>query len=142
MTKLSVMFKAIVFALLIALVFASFPTANVVAKGTNNDLENQWDRLVTNYNRQAINHHSAHNWVADWYVNNPKASDTKIAEIEKHLSICNSALSSAGSIVARHTGFNAKGKVVDRAAAVKSIKALSYYLQVHAGSVKNLKHHL
>jgi hypothetical protein len=41
-----------------------------------------------------------------------------------------------------HAGFDTKGEVVDRAAAIKSIKDLSYYLRQHIGSIRNLEVHI
>jgi hypothetical protein len=43
MSKISVLSKAITFATLIALVLASLPMTNVVAKGSNEALEKKWD---------------------------------------------------------------------------------------------------
>jgi hypothetical protein len=140
MLKTSVLFKATVLALLMALVFASLPTTSVVAKGTNESLEKKWDQLVTNFNTQTSNHASAHRWVDHWLKTHKKVSDR--AEVQKHLEICNSAILSAGAIVTKHAGFDAKGKLVDRASAIKSIKDLSYFLRLHAGSLKNLKEHI
>lgn len=142
MSKLSNFSKAIVVALLITLVLASFPTSGVVAKGTNQGLEDKWSQLVDNYTRQSINHASAHKWVDHWLKTNKPATTSDKNEIQKHLSICNSALMSAGAIVAQHAGFDAQGNVIDRGAAIKSIKNLSYYLRQHAGSLKNLEEHL
>ena len=142
MLKVSVLTKATVVAVLIALVFASFPTTSVVAKGNNQGLENKWSQLVDNYTRQSINHTSAHKWVDHWLTTNKRASVSEKQEVQKHLTICNSAILAAGSIVARHDGFDAKGKVIDRGAAIKSIKDLSYYLRQHVGSIKNLEGHI
>ena len=142
MLKMSILTKATVFAVLIALVFSSFPTINVVAKGNHQGLENKWSQLVDNYTRQSINHMSAHKWVDHWLQTNKKASVSQKEEVQKHLTICNSAIVAAGSIVSTHAGFDAKGKLIDRGAAIKSIKDLSYYLRQHAGSVKNLEGHI
>ena len=142
MLKMSVLGKATVFAILIALLFASFPTTSVIAKGDKPGLENKWSQLVDNYTRQNSTHTSAHKWVDHWLVTHKKASVSDRDEVLKHLTICNSALMAAGTIVAKHAGFDAKGKVVDRAAAIKSIKDLSYYLRQHIGSINNLEGHL
>ena len=142
MSKMSAFSKAIAFAVLIALVLASLPTASVVAKGNNQGLEDKWSQLVTNYTRQGSTHNSAHRWVDHWLKTQKKASVSEKNELQKHLSICNSALMSAGAIVAKHAGFDAKGKVIDRGAAIKSIKDLSYFLRQHAGSIQNLEAHL
>jgi hypothetical protein len=142
MWKMSVFAKATVFAVLIALLFASFPANSVLAKGNKQGLEDKWSQLVSNYNRQSSNHNSAHKWVDHWLKTHKKASASEKAEVQKHLAICNSAIASAGSIVSQHVGFDAKGKVIDRAAAIKSIKDLSWYLRQHVGSVKNLGEHV
>lgn len=139
MSKTSVAFKVTVLALLMAFLFASLPTASVLAKETNTGLENKWDQLITNYNRQYTNHDAAHRWV-DHALK--KGSASKQAELLKHLQICNSSIVAAGIVVSKHAGFDAQGNVVDRAAAIKSIKDLSYYLRLHAGSIKNLKAHI
>jgi hypothetical protein len=114
----------------------------VVAKGNNADLEKKWDQLVTNFDRQSSNHTSVHKWVDHWFKTHKKASISEKAEIEKHLSICNSAILAAATIVTKHAGFDTKGNVIERASAIKSIDSLSYFLQKHAGSVKNLSKHM
>ena len=138
MPKISVLSKAITLAILIVLVLASLPTVSVVAKSTNQGLEDKWSQLVTNYNRQYSNHASAHKWADHWLTTHKKASDSDKEKVEKHLAICNSSLMAAGVIVSKHAGFDSKGNVIDRAAAIKSIKDLSWYLRQHAGSIKNL----
>ncbi len=142
MSKMSLFAKATVFALLITLVFASFPMTSVIAKGNNQGLEDKWSQLVDNYIRQSSNHNSAHKWVDHWLTTDKKASVSEKSEVQKHLTICSSAIMSAGTIVSKHAGFDAEGKVIDRGAAIKSIKDLSYYLRQHAGSIKNLEDHI
>jgi len=141
MSKMSVLAKGSVLAILIALVLSSFPTANVFAGSNTKDLEDKWDQLVTNFNRQSITHNGAHKWVENWLKTNKNTSASEKAEVRRHLSACNSALMSAQVIVASRAGFNAKGKVIDKALANKSIKDLGYYLRQHAGSVRNLLEH-
>lgn len=142
MSRMSVFAKVTVFAVLIALVFASFPTTSVMAKKTNQGLEDKWSQLLDNYYRQSSNHDSAHKWADHWLKTHKKASDSKPSDVERHLGICNSAIMAAGAIVSKHAGFDAKGNVIDRGAAIKSIKDLSYYLRQHAGSIKNLNEHI
>lgn len=142
MKKVSLLTRCTIVAMLMALVLSSFPTMSVLAKGNTEALENKWDQLVTNYNRQSTHHNSVHNWVDHWFKTQKKASLSDKDEIRKHLSICNSAIASAGSIVAIHAGFDSNGNVVDRGAARRSIKDLAYYLRQHAGSVTNLIEHL
>jgi hypothetical protein len=140
MSKMSVLAKGTIFAILIALVLSSFPTASVLARGNTTNLEKKWDQLVTTFNRQSMTHNSVHKWVDNWLKTHKNASER--AEVRKHLSICNSAIASAQEVVWSRAGFNADGKVIDKALARKSIKDLSYYLRQHAGSVKNLQEHI
>lgn len=142
MSKMSVVVKGTIIAILFALVLASFPTASVLAESNNEKTQDKWDQLVTNFDRQSINHNSAHKWVEHWLKTDKYATSSDKAEVRKHLSICNSALASAGAIVWSHAGFDASGKVIDRGLANKSIKDLAYYLRQHAGSIKNLREHM
>ena len=139
MYKSSVLFKLSVLAILLALVLAALPTANAVAKDTNSSLEKKWSHLLDAYHTQYSMHNSVHNWVDAWIKNAP---NSKKADVQKHLDICNSSIIGAGIVASKHAGFDAKGNLVDRAAAIKSIKDLRYYLQLHTGSVKNLKEHI
>jgi hypothetical protein len=141
-TKEVAMFRKItILALLIALVLSVLPTIGVFASsGTNKDLEKKWDQLVTNFNRQDQDHMKAHKWVDGWLVDH-KNSSTK-PEVERHLAACNSAILTAHAIVASHEGFNAKGKVINKNLAYRSIKDLSNALRAHAASVKSILEHV
>ena len=142
MVKISVATRVISFAVLITLLLASFASTGALAKGNNQGLENKWEQLVDSYNRQSMTHNSAHHWAEVWLKNNPDASDSKKAAVEKHLTICNSALSKATAIVLKHNGFDSSGKVVDKAAAKKSAKDLALALQQHAASIRRLDAHV
>lgn len=142
MSKMSVLSKGIAITILIALVLSFIPMITVVAKGNNGDLETKWSQLVTNYDRQYSNHTGVHKWVDHWFKTHKKASLSDKAEVQKHVAICNSAILAAGTIISKHAGFDAKGTVIDRASAIKSIENLRYFLRQHAGSVKNLKEHI
>ena len=135
--------KVTVWAILIALLLASFPTIGVAASGVvDTRLEKRWDKLVTNFNTQNFNHGRVHKLVENWLKTNENAAAYDTAEVQKHLTICNTAIESAQMIVMNHAGFDKDGKVIDRDLATKSIKDLNYYLQQHAGSVRNLKGHM
>ena len=141
MKKMSLLTKGTIIAMLLALVLSSFPTTEALAKGDTR-LEQKWDQLVTNYNRQTVNHTSAHNRVDRWLLTNKKATTPEKREVSKHLSICNSAIAAAGSIVAIHAGFDANGEVINKGLARQSIQDLANYLRQHAGSIKNLQEHM
>ena len=142
MFKTTVATRVISFAILITLLLASFATTGALAKGNNQGLENKWEQLVDNYNRQSKTHNSAHHWAEAWLKDNPDASASKKAEVQKHLTICNSALATATTIVSKHNGFDASGKVVDKAAARQPAKDLALALQRHASSIRNLDAHI
>ncbi len=141
MSKTSVS-RLISIAVLMALMLASFSTISVIAKGNTQGVEEKWDQLVSNYNRQAVAHNSVHHWAEVWLMHNKDASAADKAKIQKHLDICNSALAGATAIVMKHEGFDSKGKVVDKAAARQSIKDLNLLLLKHAASVRNLSAHV
>jgi hypothetical protein len=141
MSKTSVS-RLVSIAVLMALLLASFSTIGVVAKGNTQGVEEKWDQLISNYNRQTAAHNSVHNWAKAWLVDHKDASAADKAKIQKHLDICNSALAGATTIVVKHEGFDSSGKVVDKAAARKSIKDLNLLLLKHAASVRNLSAHV
>ena len=135
--------KVTVFAILIALVLASFPTLGVSASGVvDTKLEKKWEQLVTNFNNQNFNHLRVHKLIDNWYKTHKNAPTSDKTEIQKHLAICNTAIESAMVMVANHSGFDRDGKVIDRDLARQSVKDLAYYLQQHAGSARNLKGHI
>ena len=140
--KKTVIWKATVIAVVLALMLATLPTVSVfAANDSNKNIEKKWDAAVSAYERQAMNHKSAHN-LADNILKtakNIKASEK--AEVERHLATCNTALYSAQAVVTAHRGFDANGKVLDRALAIESIKLLNKYVQQHAAAVKNIKEH-
>jgi hypothetical protein len=141
MSKTSVS-RLISIAVLMALLLAALSTIGVVAKGNTQGLEEKWDQLIGNYNRQSISHNNAHHWAEVWLVRNKDASAADKAKIQRHLDICNSALAGATNIVVKHEGFDSNGKVVDKAAAQKSVKDLNLLLLKHAASVRNLSAHV
>lgn len=135
--------KATVFALLFVLVLASFPTFNVLAKDAIAEkMEAKWDQLVENYNTQSSKHEQIHKQVENYLKTGKNIKASEKTELERHLAICNSALDSAKTIVNNHPGFDAKGNVIDRAVAEKTLKTLANTLAQHAGSVRSLKTHM
>ena len=138
MFKTSVATRVISFAVLLAFLLASFPTAAGTAKTNNPGLERKWAKLVTLYKRQAQIHNSAPRWV-EWTTNNSTASKSKKAELWKSLTTSNTVWAPVPSIAMRHNGFDANGNVVDKAAAQQSVKDLSRALQRYTKAIKNLK---
>ncbi len=139
MFKTSVATRVISFAVLIALLLASFPTAVGAAKSNNRGLETKWAKLVAVYNRQSIIHDGAPRWVQQWLNDHRRAPASKKAELRTDLAKSNTAWAPVLSIVLSHNGFDANGNVVDKVAARQSVKALSKALQRYAGSMKHLK---
>ena len=139
MFKISIATRVISFAVLITLLFASFPTAVAAAKDNNRGLEAKWAKLIDIYNRQSTIHNNAPRWVAQWMSDHGKAPARKKAELQKDLATSNAAWAPVPSIVVSHNGFDAQGNVVDKAAARQSVKDLSRALQRYNASLKNLR---
>lgn len=139
MFKTSVAARVVSFAVLIALLLASFPTAAEAAKSSHRGLEAKWSKLVDRYNRQSITHNNVHQWVDQWMIDNSSASRSKKADLRKYLAMADTAWSSATVIAMQHRGFDSNGKVVDKAAAQQSLKDLARALQRYTGAMKNLK---
>jgi len=117
MFKTSVATRAISFAVLIAVLLATFPTTAAAAKTNDQGLERKWAQLVDSYDRQSITHNTAPRWVQQSINDHRRASNTKKAELLRALALSNSAWAAATIIAMRHNGFDANGKVVDKAAA-------------------------
>jgi hypothetical protein len=135
--------KVTVFAILIALLVAAFPTFGVLAKGPAAEkLEGKWDELTTAFRTQSVNHNQIHKDVEHWLKNNKDASASDKAKVNVHLNACNSAFAAAERLVANHPGFDSKGKVVDLVSAKQSVKSLTYYFEWHKGTIRSLREHI
>lgn len=139
----TVIWKATAIAVVIALVLATLPTVSVFAANeSNKNIEKRWDAAVSAFDRQVMAHHSAHKIAENFLATVNKAvKASEKAEVERHLAVCNTTLYSAQAVVTAHRGFDANGKVMDRALAIASIKLLNKYVQQHAASIKNIKEH-
>ena len=143
MLNKSVLWKATAIAVVLALVLATLPTVTVFATNeSNKNIETRWENAVKAFDRQAMNHKAAHNLADNWLKSHKNAKASEKAEVERHLATCNSAVYAGQQVVSLHSGFDASGKVIDRAQAIQSIKMLTRYVQQHAASVKNIKEHL
>lgn len=139
MLKTSTATRVFSFAVLIALLLASFPTAATAAETNKSGLEAKWAKLVDTYNRQSRYHSGSHRWVEQWLADNSRASKSKKADLQKALTTSDTAWAAATFIVMRHNGFDAEGNIVDRAAAQKSVKDLARALQRYMGAIRKLK---
>jgi hypothetical protein len=139
MFKTSLASRMISFAVLISLLFATFPTVTGVAKTNNQGLERKWAKLVDVYKRQSVIQSGAPRWVEQWLSDHRRAPASKKAELRKDLAKSNAAWAPVPVIVMRHNGFDANGNVVDKAAARQSVKDLSNALQHYSSSMKNLR---
>jgi len=139
MFKTSVATRVISFAVLIAILLASFPSPVAAAKENSRGLEAKWAKLVGMYNRQSLIHDSTNRRVAQWMIDNRRIGARKKAEVQKDLEKVNAAWAPVHSIVLSHNGFDAQGNVIDKAAARQSVKELSKALKRFVASTKNLK---
>ena len=132
-----------VIAILIALMVSVVQVVGVsAAPGTDAELEAKWDQLIKNFNRQNVAHERVHNWAYNWLAKEKKVSAANKRDVEQHLAVCNSSILTAHSIVARHAGFTASGKLLNRNLAYNSIKQLADALRAHAASIKNMREHM
>ena len=139
MFKTSVATRVISFAVLIAFVLASFPTAATAAETNNKGLERKWASLIDTYNHQSLIHNSAPRLVEQWLSDHRRAPASKKAQLQKSLTTSNAAWAPAPSIAMRHNGFDSNGNVVDKAAAQQSVKDLSQALHRYIRATKNLR---
>ncbi len=139
MFKTSVVTRMISFAVLITILFASFPTVASAAKTNNHGLEKKWAKLIETYKRQSIIHDSAPRWVEQWLTDYRRTPASKKAELRSDLAKSNAAWAPVLAIVMGHNGFDTDGNVIDKAAAQQSVKDLSKALQRYNASLKNLK---
>lgn len=139
MFKLSVTTRVVSFAVLIALLFASLPTAAGTAKTDSRGLEAKWSKLMDRYYRLSAAHNNAKLWVDQWRIENGGASRAKKTDLRKLLTTANAAWYSATLIAMRHNGFDAQGNVVNRAAAQQSVKDLARALDRYTVSTRSLR---
>lgn len=143
MLNKSVLWKATAIAVVLTLVLATIPTVAVFAANeSNKTIETRWTNAVKAFDRQEMYHKTAHRLFESWLESNKNAKASEKAEVERHLATCNTSLYAAQGVINAHSGFDANGKVIDRAQAIQSIKLLNKYVQQHAASVKNIKEHL
>ena len=143
MLNKSVLWKATAIAGVLVRVLAALPMVTVFAANeSNKNIETRWTNAVKAFDKQAMSHHTAHRLVENWLKSHKNAKASETAEVERHLATCNSSLYAAQQVVYTHAGFDASGKVIDRAQAIQSIKLMTKYIQQHAASIKNIKEHL
>ena len=133
---MKVMTKNMVFATAIALILlfssatsvfaASFGQASTILNGGQN-LESQWKGELTVLQRYKFLDNQIAKWMNDW-LQTPRSLHEKTRKNrltnEAHLT-----LQQAEILAIKHPGFDANGKVVDKAQAAKSVRSLAVYLQ-------------
>ncbi len=143
MFKTSIATRVISLTVLITLLLASFPTAASAAQSNDRGLEAKWAKLMDIYNRQLQIHNSAPRWANQWLRDHnndhSRQFNSKKAELLKDLAASDAAWAPVPAIAMRHSGFDANGNVIDRAAAKQSIKDLSRALQRYNRSIKELR---
>jgi hypothetical protein len=140
--------KVFVFGILIALVLASFPTLGVLAGGPEArvvKMEANWDQYVTAVKKIAFTHVKVDFIAKEWLADHPKTPDRNKFAVETARAGFHQNLDAAQAIIAQHSGFDAKGKVIEVAAASKSVKHLGEHLALLRGywhTMTNLDTHL
>jgi hypothetical protein len=122
--------KVTVFAVLIALILALFPTSGALA-GTGlqaNQLEQQWDKYVQNVEKMAVAHDKIDAKANKW-LTQKKHSQFK-TQIANHLSVYHSNLDAANAIINTHDGFDSNGKITKLSVANETVNHLGFHLSV------------
>lgn len=133
--------KVYVFAMLIAIVLASFPSVGVQAAGGEKakKLEAKWSQYVKSVDRMTFLHDKIDVKAAKWLKEHKNAKDPTRNHLANHLKAYHTNLNAAEKIVQAHDGFDAKGKVVDLGAADKSVKHLGEHIALLLPAWQGLK---
>lgn len=133
--------KVSVFAMLIAIVLASFPSVGAQAAGGEQakKLEAKWSQYVKSVNRMTFLHDKIDVKAAKWLKEHKHAQEHTRYQIANHLDAYHANLDAAKAIVQAHEGFNAKGKVVDIGAADKTVKHLGDHIALLLPAWQGLK---
>lgn len=140
--------KVFAFGILIALVLASFPTLGVLAGGPGPSvvkMEADWDKYVTAVDKIAFTHSKADFIAEEWLGDHKDASARNKTALQNALTGYHQNLDAAKAIIQKHDGFDAKGNVIEVAAASKSLKHLGQHLELlrsYWHTLTNLDTHL
>lgn len=133
--------KVSAFAMLIAIVLASFPSVGVQAAGGEKakKLEAKWSQYVKHVNEIAYMHDEIDTRAAKWLKEHKDAPGEIKTLVANHLKSYHTNLDAAKAIIQAREGFNAKGKVVDLGAADKTIKHLGEHIALLGAAWRGLK---
>ena len=117
--------KLLLAALILALMLAFLPIQNALAApNPANNYEQEWKNKLYNLRYYGSFYERVRVYPADFEDRN------ELAQAHDILNQYGTALRSANTVVANHTGFDQKGKVVNDIQADKSLKALSEQLRI------------
>jgi hypothetical protein len=127
--------KMILVSLVIALLFASLPAANVFAAPASGqgptiikkDLELAWKNKLRQLRVQGFYYDNVRFYPADF----DKPSD--LARVHGYLEKYGFALRQANTIAFNHTGFNIEGRITNEIQADKTVRDLAMYLHIMRG---------
>ena|SRR5215207_3174219 len=127
--------KMILISLVIALLFASFPAANVFAAPASDqgptiikkDLELGWKNKLRQLRAQGLYYDNVRFYAADF----DKPAD--LARVHGYLEKYGVALRQATTIAFNHTGFDINGRVTNEIQADKTVRDLAMYLHTMRG---------
>jgi hypothetical protein len=129
--EVSMYSKMFFVALIIALLFASLPLANVLAAPDSvtetDDLPREWKNKLRTLRTQGFYYDTVRLLPADF----KKAEDLTLAHM--YLEKYGFALKQANTIVFTHSGFDINGRVLNEKQAVESIEDLSMYIHMMRG---------
>jgi hypothetical protein len=148
MIKKTALFKKFALAALaLAIVLAAFPFAGASAAGLNGQanvqpdntrLENIWARQQATYQRQGNRLENASSFIAkvQTLINKANAKGWDTSAVQAALNALTAvfpavqaAHAPGAAIIASHAGFDASGKVTERATAIATVKSLAQVIQ-------------
>lgn len=125
--------RMVILAVLIALLFASFPAVNALAAPASGqppiskNLDLAWKNKLQTLQNYGLFYDSILLYPSDF----DKPSD--LAKAHEYLEKYGVALRAANTIVFKHAGFDIKGNVLDDVQADQSVRDLAMYLQMMRG---------
>lgn len=133
--------KVSVFAMLIAIVLASFPSVGVQAAGGEQakKLEAKWTQYVKGVDRITLMHDQIDVRAAKWLKDHKDAPENIRTQVANHLNAYHTNLDAAKALIQARDGFDAKGKVIDLEAANKTIKHLGEHYVLLVAAWQGLK---
>ncbi len=124
----SLLQKMLVAFLIIAVLFASLPAANVYAAPVNtdsrNELKGEWRDKIQNVRDESFFYERVRVYPADF------KDPVELAQAHQLLNDYGVAFRAAGTLILNHAGFDSNGQILNESQANQTIKGVAEYLRV------------